>query len=77
MYSVFLVDDEKYVLLSLKASVDWAKYNFDICGEAYEAETAIQKINMLKPDLVFSDVSMPGINGLEMIVPIYKKGNVT
>lgn len=73
MYKIFLVDDEKYVLLSLKASVDWAKYDFEICGEAYEAETAIKKINTLKPDLVFSDVSMPGMDGLTMIEQIHKK----
>ena len=38
-----------------------------VCGEAYDGKTALQNIESLQPDIVFTDVRMPGLNGLELI----------
>jgi len=73
MYNVLLVDDEKYILTSLKASVDWQSQGFEICGEANDAQCAIALIDKLRPDLVVTDIRMPGMNGLEMVNTISQK----
>lgn len=70
-YSVFIVDDESWVVESLKVSVDWKQYGFEVVGEAYNGLEALQSIRDMKPDVVFTDIRMPGMSGLELI----KKGS--
>ncbi|MCL6602825.1 MAG: response regulator [Paenibacillus sp.] len=67
MYKVFLVDDEEMVIESLKASVDWNKYGFEVAGFALRGEEAFKMIAVMKPDVVFTDIRMPGMSGLELI----------
>lgn len=67
MYKVFIVDDEQLVVKSLKASVEWEKYDFTVIGEAYNGIDAFELIQEKRPDIVFTDIRMPGLNGLELI----------
>ena len=71
MYSVFFVDDEALVITSLKACVDWASLGFSVMGEANDGISAYEMIISLKPDIVFVDIRMPGMNGLELIKKVY------
>ncbi|MBE2287056.1 MAG: response regulator transcription factor [Prosthecobacter sp.] len=41
--------------------------NLVICGEAPNAQLALEAMRQLKPDMVLLDVSMPGTNGIELI----------
>jgi DNA-binding NarL/FixJ family response regulator len=41
-----------------------------VCGEAGDANEAMQKIHSLKPDLVLTDITLPGKSGLELIKDI-------
>ena len=65
MYKVFLVDDEELVIKSLKATVDW-KGGYVVAGYALSGEEAVEAIKRIRPDVVFSDIRMPGMNGLEL-----------
>jgi DNA-binding NarL/FixJ family response regulator len=38
-----------------------------VCGEADSAPRALSAVRSLKPDLVLADLTMPGVNGLELI----------
>jgi two-component system, NarL family, response regulator NreC len=40
--------------------------NYEVCGEAKDGKDAIEKAKDLIPDLVLLDISMPGLNGLEV-----------
>lgn len=67
MWNVLLVDDEPGVLEGLKMMIDWESYGFQVCGEALNGPDALRLIKELRPELVFTDIRMPVINGLELI----------
>jgi YesN/AraC family two-component response regulator len=75
MYKVFLVDDEELVIKSLKARVNWSEFGFEVAGYALNGAEAFEAIARLKPDLVFTDVRMPGMSGLELIKDLKEAGS--
>ena len=66
MYSVCLVDDEIWTLRGLELSFPWEKYGFEIAFSTTRSTDALDFITTEKPDVVFTDVRMPKITGLEL-----------
>jgi len=64
--TVLLVDDHPVFRQGLKFVVGQDP-EFIVCGEADSAPTAMTEFRKLQPALVVLDVSMPGINGIELI----------
>lgn len=75
MYKVLIIDDEYIIREGLKLTIDWASMGCKITGEAEDGDEGLEMVNSLKPDIVFTDIRMPGINGLEMISNIKKTKN--
>lgn len=73
MKKVFLVDDEPLVTEVLESLVDWNNYGMCICGSANDGLSAKQDILEKKPDLVITDIRMPGLTGLELIEIVQKE----
>lgn len=67
MYKVILVDDEKRIVEGLSKIVDWPHYNCEVVATAGDAAEGSRLIRELKPDILFTDIRMPGKNGLAMI----------
>ncbi len=63
---ILVVDDHPMMRQGL-AQLVGAEPDLAICGEAANAEQAIDTIRVSKPDLVLADISLPGKNGLELI----------
>ncbi|MDR3765773.1 MAG: AraC family transcriptional regulator [Butyricicoccus sp.] len=67
MYRVLLADDDMIVHMFLKDAFDWATYGFSVAGDARDGEEALQLFRQIRPALVLTDISMPRINGIELI----------
>ncbi|GMK48623.1 putative two-component sensor response regulator [Paenibacillus glycanilyticus] len=67
MHKVLIVDDESWVLESLKDLVDWARYGFEVAGQANNGADALEAMRKIRPDVVFTDIRMPEMSGLELI----------
>jgi two-component system LytT family response regulator len=64
-----IIDDERLARQELKSLLAEHK-DIEIVGECSNAEDAKEKINLLKPDVLFLDIQMPGKTGLELIEEI-------
>ncbi len=65
MFRVMLIDDEKPTRLLLRNSIDWASLDLEVVGEAGSGIEAINKIDELRPHIVFVDICMPFMDGIE------------
>ncbi|WP_211746216.1 helix-turn-helix domain-containing protein [Paenibacillus sp. Marseille-Q4541] len=67
LHSVIIIDDERWIIEGIKAGVDWGAYGFEVIGEATNGIDGLALIEKLQPNVVFTDIRMPGFNGLEVI----------
>lgn len=65
MYKVMIIDDEKSIRSLLKLAIAWKELGLEIVGEAASGIEAINVIDELKPDIVFVDIRMPFMDGIE------------
>lgn len=63
MYRVLIVDDEPWSREVVKALGRWEALGFEIAGEAEDGNSGLARIEELKPDLVVTDMRMPGLDG--------------
>jgi DNA-binding LytR/AlgR family response regulator len=63
---VMIVDDEPIMADELKTMLLEMHPEIHIGGIYHDGETALEKIKKLKPSIVFLDIQMPGMNGLEV-----------
>ncbi|NTW58473.1 MAG: response regulator transcription factor [Nitrospirae bacterium] len=61
-----IADDEEALRDHLKTKLLSLWSGLEIAGEADEGETALRLIRELRPDVAFLDISMPGINGIDV-----------
>ena len=67
MYRVVLIDDENIIVEGLRRVVRWADYNCQVVGTACDAEAGTRLIRELQPHILFTDIRMPGRDGLAMV----------
>ncbi len=70
MYKILIVDDEIFVRMGLKMSIDWASRGFELLGEASNGQEALEKISETPPDIVITDIKMPVMDGIGLIKEI-------
>ncbi|MBM7582520.1 two-component system response regulator YesN [Caldicoprobacter guelmensis] len=77
MLTVLIVDDEPLVRSSVRYALQEVEIKTRILGEAENGEEALLLYKKVLPDVVITDVKMPGMDGLALIEEIRKIDRVT
>ena len=67
MYTVLIAEDELLVRIGLTASVMWEKLDMQVVADVADGEKAYELFCEKKPDILITDLSMPGMDGLTLI----------
>ncbi|GEM_PF-472395 len=67
MLKAVICDDEYIVLEGLRRMIDWERYGVQLAGTAADGLTALQLLRDSRPDIVLTDIRMPGMDGLQLI----------
>lgn len=70
MYKVAIIDDEPIIVRGLSMTIPWEEYGCKLAGSASGGEDGLELIRAVNPDIIFTDISMPGMDGLQMIAAI-------
>ncbi len=72
MYSLMVCDDEQIMIESVRHIVEKEFSSIRIIETARSGREAIEKTLTVKPDIILTDIRMPGINGLDAVKEIKK-----
>lgn len=67
MIRLMIVDDEQPIIDGLKELIDWNGIGVEIVASANSGEEALDVAARVMPDLILTDIRMPGMSGLELI----------
>jgi len=67
MFKVMIIDDEPIIRKGIKSILNWKKFDCEICAEASDGEEGKILIERYRPDILITDIRMPGLDGLKMI----------
>lgn len=73
MNRVFIADDEMWIVIGLKKMIQKSGYPFVVVGEANNGVAALEELEEKQPDILFTDIRMPGYNGLELMEKLKEK----
>jgi|GEM_PF-603614 len=66
MWKVMIVEDEWIVREGLRHTIAWEEADCQVVGEAANGADALKQLAALQPDIILSDIRMPGMSGIEM-----------
>ena len=67
MLRVLIADDESKVCQLIEKLVDWDALGMEVVAAKRERIEALEKIKEFHPDIVITDIRMPGYDGLDLI----------
>ena len=66
-YRVVIIDDEKIIREGLQKVIKWEDFRCEVAGTASDARSGTALIREVRPDILITDICMPGQNGLVML----------
>lgn len=67
MYRVIIADDEPKVTLLIRNLIQWDDLGLELVATAGDGIAALAAIETFQPDIVITDIRMPGYDGIELI----------
>ncbi|MEN8904652.1 MAG: response regulator, partial [Clostridiales bacterium] len=77
LIKVMLVDSENEILDNLKSIIPWRKNGFEIVAKTTVSNDALDLYKSHRPEIVITDIWMPGLNGLDLSKKILSIDNLT
>lgn len=75
MYKVLLVEDDTALRFIYSKMKTWSECGFEISAEATNGKQALEILESQSFDLIFTDIRMPFVDGIEMLRKLSEKGN--
>lgn len=72
MIDAMIVDDEQYICSLLERLIDWSALGIRLLGNANNGKDALDMIREMKPDIILTDIRMPGLDGIRLLEEIQK-----
>ncbi len=70
MFKVVIIDDEPIIVEGISRMVPWDKFGCRLVATANDGMEGTEVIREQKPNILFSDIAMPGLDGLSMVAGI-------
>lgn len=70
MLKMIIADDERIIRETISTLIDWKQYGIELIGLCSNGMEAYDMILDESPELVITDIRMPGMNGLDLIARI-------
>ncbi len=70
LQKIVIIDDEMVLRNGLKYLCDWEAHGFTIAGEASNGIEGFHLIQEIRPDIVITDIVMPGMDGISLTAQI-------
>jgi two-component system response regulator YesN len=67
LWKLMIAEDETTIRKGLRFAANWEDYSITIVGEAEDGEIALEMAMERQPDILFVDINMPFLNGLELM----------
>ncbi len=74
MYRICILDDEYLTCLGLEKAVPWDTIGVEVAFTALDGKKGLELIRKAKPDLVLTDIRMPGLTGVDLVKELKKDG---
>lgn len=73
---ILIADDHEMLRRGVRAMLERVP-DWEVCGEAVDGPSAVEKAAALRPDLVILDINMPNLNGLAAVRQILRSAPQT
>lgn len=74
-YKALIIDDEAWTRDTVKRVGRWRDFGFRIAGEASDGASGLECVRLLDPDLIITDMKMPGIDGARLLQELHQRKN--
>lgn len=72
MHRILLVDDDVHVIALLKKCVRWDCFDMEVVADAHDGKLALEYIKSNPVDVVFTDIKMPRMDGIDLIEQVHE-----
>ena len=73
MYRLIIADDEENIRNGMANSLPWREWGYEVAAVCASGQEVLDRMEDCRPDVVLSDIRMPGMGGEDMVV-LYSSG---